>query len=82
MAANVTGSNHGHQPWDGLDNTAPPRGQAQVVSDRTRADLRLLHYAFAGARHDRDRGVVVVQQADVFEPTCTPTPGDIRAFTP
>jgi hypothetical protein len=82
VAANVTGSNNGLQPWSGLGYTAATAEQQQAVADRTRADIRLLHDAFGEARKHRDRGVVVMQQADMFDPTYTPTPNDIGAFTP
>lgn len=82
LAANVPGSDNGLQPWDGLGNTTPTPEQVQAVNDRTRADIELLHDAFAEARRHRDRGVVVMQQADMFDPTYTPTPNDIGAFTP
>ena len=82
VAAHVTGSNNGLLPWTGLGYTAPTPDQEQAVADRTRANLRLLHEAFRDARRHRDRGVVVMQQADMFDPTYTPTPNDISAFTP
>jgi hypothetical protein len=82
VAANVTGSNNGLQPWSGLGYTAATPEQQQAVADRTRADIRLLHHAFREARKHRDRGLVVMQQADMFDPTYTPTPNDIGAFTP
>jgi hypothetical protein len=82
VAANVTGSNNGLQPWTGLGYAAPTPEQQQAVADRTRADIQLLHEAFRDARKHRARGVVVMQQADMFDPTYTPTPNDISAFTP
>ena len=51
-------------------------------SRTARADVDELHAAFAGARRRHDRGVVVMQQADMFDPTYTPTEDDISAFRP
>jgi hypothetical protein len=82
LAANVTGSNNGLQPWSGLGNTEATPEQVAAVQARTEADIRLLHRAFRQAREAHDRGVVVMQQADMFDPTYTPTPADIGAFTP
>jgi hypothetical protein len=82
VAANLPGSNNGLQPWTGLGLTAPTPEQAEAVADRTNADVALLHQAFAEARERGDRGVVVMQQADMFDPTYTPTWNDIGAFQP
>jgi len=82
VAANVTGSNNGLQPWTGLGHTEPTPEQRQAVQDRTAADIDELHAAFATARERHDRGVVVMQQADMFDPTYTPTDNDISAFKP
>jgi hypothetical protein len=79
VAANVTGSNNGLQPWTG--NTAPTPEQAAAVDARNAADIAELHRAFAEAVERGDRGVVVMQQADMFDPTYTPTVNDIGAFT-
>ena len=82
LAANVPGSDNGLQPWDGLGLTAPTPEQQAAVADRTSADIRLLHDAFADARRRHDRAVVIEQQADMFDPTYTPTANDIQAFAP
>jgi hypothetical protein len=82
VAANVPGSNNGLQPWSGLGNTQPTPAQAQAVADRTAADIAALHHAFAEARERGDRGVVIMQQADMFDPSYVPTWGDIGAFQP
>jgi hypothetical protein len=82
MAADVTGSDNGLQPWDGLGLTAPTTEQQAAVTDRTRADIRLLRRAFADAKRRHDRAVVIEQQADMFDPTYTPTANDIQAFAP
>ena len=82
LAANVPGSDNGLQPWDGLGQTAPTAEQQAAVADRTRADIQLLRDAFADARRRHDRAVVIEQQADMFDPTYTPTANDIKAFAP
>ena len=82
VAANVTGSNNGLQPWTGLGNTGPTPEQRQAVQDRTDADIDELHTAFDTARSRHDRAVVVMQQADMFDPSYTPTWDDISAFQP
>jgi len=79
VAANVTGSDNGLQPWTG--NTAPTPEQAAAVDARNAANIAELHQAFAEAVDRGDRGVVVMQQADMFDPTYTPTVNDIGAFT-
>lgn len=80
VAANVTGSNNGLQPWSGLGNTAPTPDQRRAVADRIRADIAALHAAFSQAAHEHSRGVVVMQQADMFDPSYEPTWDDIGAF--
>jgi hypothetical protein len=82
VAANVPGSNNGLLPWSGLGNTAPTPEQVRAVADRTAADIALLRRGFAEARERGDRGVVIVQQADMFDPSFVPTWGDISAFQP
>ena len=46
------------------------------------ASISLLHQTFDDARKRHDRAVVVLQQADMFDPTYTPAPTDISAFQP
>jgi hypothetical protein len=82
VTANVPGSDNGLQPWSGLGNTGPTPAQVEAVANRTAADVAVLHHAFAEARERGDRGVVIMQQADMFDPTYVPTWGDIGAFQP
>jgi hypothetical protein len=82
VAANVPGSNNGLQPWTGLGLTAPTPEQVASVAARTENDIDTLREAFAEAKERRDRGVVVMQQADMFDPTYVPTWNDIGAFRP
>jgi hypothetical protein len=81
-AANVPGSDNGLQPWTGLGQTAPTPEQTKAVADRTEADIALVRRAFHEAKERGDRGVVIMQQADMFDPTYTPTWNDIGAFQP
>ena len=81
-ALHVVGSNNDLQPWTGIgETTATPE---QVAEERARMDasIALLRKTFAEARQRHDRAVVVLQQADMFDPTYTPTADDISAFTP
>ena len=82
VAANVPGSNNGLQLWSGLGNTVATPEQVAAVADRTAADIAIVRQAFAEARERGDRGVVIMQQADMFDPTYTPTWNDIGAFQP
>jgi hypothetical protein len=82
VAANVPGSDNGLQPWAGLGYAEPTAEQAAAVAARTADDIAVLHQAFAEARDRGDRGVVVMQQADMFDPTYVPTWNDIGAFRP
>ena len=77
--ANVPGSNNAMQPWTG--NTEPTAEQAAVFEARNSANIAELHQAFAEAKAAGDRGVLVMQQADMFDPTYVPTPADISYFT-
>jgi len=79
VAANVPGSDNATQPWTG-NTTATPE-QLAAYEGRNAADIAELHQAFAEAKERGDRGVVVMQQADMFDPTYTPTANDIGAFT-
>jgi hypothetical protein len=78
----VVGSNNDLQPWTGIGKTtATPE---QVAEERARMDASIasLRRTFAEARQRQDRAVVVLQQADMFDPTYTPAPTDISAFAP
>jgi hypothetical protein len=78
--AHVVGSNNGMLPWTGA--TAPNERQLAEVPARTQADIAQLHQAFAEAKAAGDRAVVVMQQADTFDPTFTPAFTDFSAFKP
>jgi hypothetical protein len=78
----VVGSNDDLQPWTGVGNSTATAAQVAEERDRMAANLALLRDTFAQARQRHDRAVLVMQQADMFDPTYTPTPADISAFTP
>lgn len=78
----VVGSNNDLQPWTGIGNTTATPAQVSEEEARMAASISLLRGTFADARTRHDRAVVVLQQADMFDPTFTPTPQDISAFQP
>jgi hypothetical protein len=78
----VVGSNDGLQPWTGLGLDAPTPEQLAAEQARMDNALAVVRSSFAAARQHHDRAVVIFQQADMFDPTYTPAPDDISAFTP
>jgi hypothetical protein len=58
------GSNNDTDPWYGAPVTAAQQAESQ---QRTAADLRWLDLAFSLARLGRAQGVVVVEQADLWD---------------
>ena len=65
-ALHIVGSNDSLAPWTG--QTGPTPEQTAEVLGRTAADIALIHETFRAARH-RDRAVVLMTQADMFDPT-------------
>ncbi|WP_344192480.1 metallophosphoesterase [Pedococcus aerophilus] len=78
----VVGSNNDLAPWTGLGQTAATPAQVAEERGRMAASIALLRQTFAQATQRHDRAVVVLQQADMFDPTYTPAPTDISAFRP
>ena len=76
--AHVVGSNNGMAPWTGA--TEPNDRQAAEVAARNDANIAQLREAFAQAEQRHDRAVVVLQQADMFDPTYSPTFAEVSAF--
>ncbi|TQJ38506.1 calcineurin-like phosphoesterase family protein [Arthrobacter sp. SLBN-112] len=66
---NVQGSNNSLLPWTGLGKTAPTPEQLAEVEHRTDAVIAQIHQTFADARHSNNRAVVLMQQADMFDPS-------------
>ncbi|WP_448002885.1 hypothetical protein [Agromyces bauzanensis] len=65
---NVQGSNNSLMPWTGLGMTEPSAAQLQEVAARTAADVAQLKRTFADAKATNARAVVVMTQADMFDP--------------
>ena len=78
----VVGSNDDLQPWTGLGLTSPTPEQVAEEHARMANAIKVVRSAFATARQRHDRAVVLMQQADMFDPTYTPTANNISAFTP
>ena len=64
----VQGSNNSLQPWTGLGNTAATPEQLAEVEHRTQAVVSQLHETFSDAAARNDRAVVLMTQADMFDP--------------
>jgi hypothetical protein len=80
-AVHVVGSNSSMAPWTG--RTAPTPEQTAEVLGRTAATVGQIRDAFAQARQHRDRAVVLLTQADMFDPTVQPAVyADSYAFSP
>ncbi len=80
-AVHIVGSNNGMAPWTG--NTAATPEQTAEVLGRTAAAIEGIHDAFDAARHHRSRAVMIMTQADMFDPTVAqPTYANYYAFTP
>jgi hypothetical protein len=74
VTINVPGSNNDTLPWAGTFSN--PAAQAQEVAERTAADIRWLQAAFQGAEESHARAVVIIQQADMFDPAALVPGGD------
>lgn len=80
-ALHIVGSNNSLAPWTG--NTAPTPEQSAEVLGRTAAVIASIRDTFAQAREERSRSVVLLTQADMFDPTVLkPTFADNFAFQP
>ena len=76
----VVGSNDGVQPWTGLGDTSPRPEQLAAEQARMANAISLVKSTFATARQKHDRAVMVLLQADMFDPTYTPAWSDVSAF--
>lgn len=65
---NVQGSNNSLLPWSGLGQTEPNAAQLAEVQSRTAAEVAQLERTFADAEKTKARAVVVMMQADMFDP--------------
>lgn len=66
-AVHIVGSNNSLVPWTG--NTAPTPQQTAEVLGRTAAAVQHIHDTFAEAQRAHQRSVVLLTQADMFDPT-------------
>jgi len=77
----IVGSNNSLAPWTG-QTTATPEQTAEVIG-RTASVIQTIRDSFATARRDHDRAVVLLTQADMFDPTVAdPDFADYYAFQP
>jgi hypothetical protein len=82
-AVNIPGSDNSMLPWSGLGQTAPTAAQVAEVDARTKADIQKLEDTFSQARKHGDKAVVIMTQADMFDPTVVnPAQADYAAYTP
>ncbi|HUX70245.1 MAG TPA: hypothetical protein VMV41_07030 [Cellulomonadaceae bacterium] len=80
-AVDVVGSNNSLAPWTG-HTTATPEQVAEEKS-RTAAVIANIRATFREAREEHNRAVVVMMQADMFDPTVPdPAFSDYSAFQP
>ncbi|WP_346957987.1 hypothetical protein [uncultured Arthrobacter sp.] len=81
---NIQGSNNSLQPWTGLGETAATPGQVAEVEHRTDAVVAQIHDTFADAERRNDRAVVLMTQADMFDPSqlaaATANPDTVSGF--
>lgn len=66
---NIQGSNNSLQPWTGLGETTAKPEQLAEVEHRTDAVLAQIRTTFADAERRNDRAVVLMTQADMFDPS-------------
>jgi hypothetical protein len=80
-ALHIVGSNNSLAPWTG--KTAPTPEQSAEVLGRTAAVIQSIRETFAQAREERNKAVVLLTQADMFDPTvASPAFADYFAFQP
>jgi Calcineurin-like phosphoesterase len=81
VAVDIPGSNNSLAPWTG--NTTPTPDQTVEVMSRTAADIELIRDTFRDARDRHDDTVVIMTQADMFDPTvANPQFADYFGFKP
>lgn len=77
----IVGSNNSLAPWTG--NTAPTPEQTSEVLGRTAAVIQTIRETFSAAKTDHNKAVVLLTQADMFDPTVlNPSFADYYAFQP
>jgi hypothetical protein len=79
----VVGSNDDLMPWTGIGNASATTEQVSEEHARMANAITVVRDTFAQARQRHDRAVMILLQADMFDPTYTPNfATDISAFTP
>jgi hypothetical protein len=79
----VVGSNNDLAPWTGIGNTTVTPEQGAEQRHRMAGAIANVRAAFRDARRHQLRGVVLAQQADMFDPTVPdPAFSDYSAFKP
>ncbi|QGF24894.1 metallophosphoesterase [Raineyella fluvialis] len=81
-AVDIVGSNNDLQPWTGIGLTAPTAAQLDEERARTANAIVTIDRAFDDAQRHQHTAVAIMLQADMFDPTYTPTWNDISAFQP
>jgi hypothetical protein len=77
----IVGSNNSLVPWTG--KTAPTPEQTAEVLGRTAGVIQSIRDTFAQARDEHNKAVVLLTQADMFDPTVSnPVFADWYAFQP
>ena len=79
VTVNVPGSNNDTGPWSGT--FANPAAQDQEVAERTAANIRWLQAAFKKAKDEHAKGVVIAQQADMWDPEAVAS-NELYNYTP
>jgi len=81
---NVQGSNNSLLPWSGLGQTKPTPEQLAEVEHRSDAVVDQIRETFADAERRNDRAVVLMAQADMFDPSllaaATANPETVSGF--
>ncbi|WP_235506143.1 metallophosphoesterase [Arthrobacter sp. Leaf337] len=81
---NVQGSNNSLLPWTGIGETSVTPEQQAEVEHRTQAVLEQVRDTFRDATRRNDRAVVLMTQADMFDPSllaaATANPDSVSGF--
>jgi hypothetical protein len=81
---NIQGSNNSLQPWTGIGETAVTPEQQAEVDHRMKAVVEQVRDTFNDAARRDDRAVVLMTQADMFDPSllaaATANPDSVSGF--
>ena len=83
LALHVVGSNDDLAPWTGIGNATPTPQQVAEEKARSTNVISMIDAAFDTARRTNQKTLVMMMQADMFDPT-VPNPqfSDYSAFQP